>query len=378
MIRVTHVITGLQLGGAELMLHRLVRSLDRERFECRVVSLTSDGPVGRLLAELDVEVHSLGGRRDVLDARVIPRMARDLERWRPNVVQTWMYHANLAGGVAARLRRIPVAWNLRQTPPDAAFTGRSTMLAVRAGTILSRVVPTRVVCCSAAVALAHRELGYPGHLLEVVPNGYDTDLLHPDPGARSDVRRELGIPPEAALVGLIARYHPQKGHADFLQAARQVDTSLRRVDFLLAGEGVTSDNSDLMRTVEQSELVDRAHLLGPRLDVARLTASLDVAVSASTFGEGFPNAIAEAMACSVPVVATSLAATRELGQDHVSTVPAGDSARLATAINSILARPPSQSSLARARRRIVDEYGMSRVAERYGSVYDGLARTCAA
>lgn len=378
MIRVTHVITGLELGGAELMLYRLVRALDRDRFQSRVVSLTTVGPVGSLLADIDVEVLAVGGRRGLPDPRVIPRMVSEFGRWRPSIVQTWLYHANVAGGLAARLRRIPTAWNLRQTPPEPGLTDRSTMLAVRAGSMLSGIVPDRIICCSAAVASAHRGVGYPADRLEVIPNGYDIEELHPDPPAREDVRRELGLPANAALVGLLARYHPQKGHSDFLRAAAQVDSTGRQVHFLLAGVGITQDNTELRAMVDRNGLVSRVHLLGPRLDVPRLTASLDVAVSASTFGEGFPNAVAEAMACAVPVVATSLAATRELAGNDVHTVAPGDPGLLAAAIDAVLRSPPSALRLAKTRRRIVEAYGMPSVARRYEAIYDQLAEPCAA
>src|SRR5579862_6740658 len=112
MIRVTHVITGLEIGGAELMLARLLHNQDRDRFEQDVVSLTTAGPVATMLHEDGIQVEALGGRRGAPDVRVVARVRAHLRRSQPNVVQTWLYHANIAGGIAARSLGVPVCWGV--------------------------------------------------------------------------------------------------------------------------------------------------------------------------------------------------------------------------------------------------------------------------
>lgn len=375
-MNVAHVITGLETGGAEVMLYRLLAATDRDRFRSSVVSLTGLGPVGDDVRRLGVPVRALAMRPGIPDPVAIARLARWLRRDRPDVVQTWMYHADLLGGVAAKAAgNVPVAWGLHNTDLAPGVAKRSTVATALACARLSPWLPAAIVCCTEATRRVHERLGYRADKMVVVPNGFDLDDFKPDAAARAAVRRELGLPPDAPLIGLLARFHPQKGHRFFLEAAALLAARRADVHFLLCGDGVTRDNAELAARVDAAGLSDRCHLLGRRRDTARLQASLDVATSASVAGEALSLALGEAMACAVPCAVTDVGDSALLVGDTGRVVPPGDAAALAAAWQGLLALSPvDRAGLGqRARERIAEHFALPRTVRRYECLYARLA-----
>ncbi|MEO0035230.1 MAG: hypothetical protein RLZZ501_1253, partial [Pseudomonadota bacterium] len=280
---IVHVITGLGTGGAEGMLARLAR---RSRaFRHVVVSLTGPGTIGPALRRDGVEVIALGLPPGPRALAGLPRLARLLRRLRPALVQTWLYHADLLGTLAAGLAGgLPVAWSLRCSDMDRARYGRLVGL-------LARLSPRpRLVIANAEAGRAwHRDQGYRPRAWAVIANGIDTDRFRPDPEARARWRAALGAGPETVLVGMVARVDPMKDHAGFLAAATAAAALRPEIALVVAGTGTETLPGPA------------AHRLGEVADVAGLYAALDIVVLASRFGEGFPNVVAEAMACGRPV-----------------------------------------------------------------------------
>ncbi len=371
-MKVVHVITGLGVGGAETALYKL---LSRWRGLAEVVSLTGTGPVGDRIAALGVPVEAVGMRPGVPDPLGFWRLMGRLRAARPDVVQTWMYHADLLGGLAARVAGgFPVVWGVRHTNLDPRFNKRTTLWTARACARLSRRVPERIVCCGEAVREAHARIGYAAEKMVVIPNGFDLDAFRPDPAARSAVRRELGLDGDAPLVGLVARFHPQKDHRTFVRAAALIRSRMSGVHFLLAGEGVTRGNEALAGWLGEEGLEGACHLLGRRDDVPRLLAALDVAVSSSV-GEGFPNAVGEAMACGVPCVVTDVGDSARIVGETGRVVPPGEPEALARACLDLLAAGTGvreRLGMA-ARRRIEEHFGLPAVVARYERLYEELA-----
>jgi glycosyltransferase involved in cell wall biosynthesis len=359
-MRVVHVITGLGAGGAETMLGRLVEAQRAE--VARVVSLTDVGPIGAKIQALGVPVAALGMRRGRPDPLALWRLVRLLSQDRPDVVQTWMYHADLLGGVAARILRIPVIWGVRHdrlSERDKALT----RLTRRACALLSRWIPEKVVFNSEAARRTHAAVGYATSKLVVVPNGFDLSRFRPDAEARRAVRIELGIPQDAPAVGMVARYHPHKDHATFTAMAASVRQRCPSASFVLCGDGVDWSNGELAERAARAGLQPAIHLLGRRDDVERILAAVDVACLSSRT-ESFPNAIAEAMACGVPCVATDCGDVREIVGEAGRVVPVGDPAALAAAVLEVLRIEPEarEAMGAAARSRVARSYSIQAVA----------------
>lgn len=374
---ITHLITGLNTGGAETMLYKLLSGMDREAFEPRVVSLTDVGPVGEKIRALGVPVHALGMRRGVPDPRGAWRLTRLLKKDRPHLVQTWMYHADLLGGLAARLAGgvIPVVWGIRHSNLDPEGNKRTTIWTTRACAWLSHRLPAKIVCCSEASRRVHTALGYAAEKMVVIPNGFDLTAFKPDPEVREEVRRELGIPADALLIGLVGRFDPQKDHRNFVAAAALMSAAYPEVHYLLCGDGVSWDNHELAGWIDEVGLRQRFHLLGRREDMPRLTAALDIA-SSSSYGEGFPNVIGEAMACGVPCVVTDVGDSAFIVGDTGMVVPPRNPEALAQAWKKLMEMgPEGRKKLGEAaRRRVLENFNLPDIVARYEGLYKEIVQ----
>lgn len=372
-MKITHVITGLGVGGAETMLWKLI-SHSSAAIKHRVISLTGEGPMAAKLRSIGVPVEparfSMG---PVLPVR-IAQLGRSLKASHPDIVQTWMYHSDLFGGLAARLAGIRrVAWNLRASHLDANMVGRRTMMVVKAAARASHFIPKRIICGSEASLKAHAQLGYDTERMTVIQNGFDLRAFKPDPSDRAEVRRELRIAGDAILIGLVARFDPLKGHRTFLEAAGTLRDRHPGVQFLLCGTDVTEDNRLLMEWIAAAGVRDRVHLLGYRGDVARINSSLDIATCVSTT-EGFPNVVGEAMAAGVPCVVTDVGDSALIVGTTGKVVLPEDALALAGALDELIRMGgEARSNLgALARLRVQQNFELGDVVRRYESLYQEL------
>ena len=365
------IITGTGVGGAETMLHKVLTRLSPE-FMPQVISMTPARELGDKLRALGVPVESLDMRAGVPNPVALIRLIRDLRRLKPDVVHTWMYHADLMGGIAARLARVPaLAWCIRHSNLAPADNNTQTLAVVRATAFLSHRVPDRILCCSEAARNIHVAFGYAPEKMVVIPNGFDLAQFKPDPNARLSVRAELGLSFDTALVGLIGRWHTQKNHEGFFAAAAALHLRRPEVHFLLAGHGIDVNNQTIQRSVAANGLAPVTHLLGPRDDIPRLMAALDVLAS-SSHGEAFPNVIGEAMACGVPCAVTDVGDSALIVGETGRVVKSGDMARLAVAMDLLLAPPPDERRALgeRARARVVEHFEIGNVVRQYEAFYE--------
>jgi glycosyltransferase involved in cell wall biosynthesis len=367
MATIVHLIIGLQTGGAELMLTRLVAHTDRARFRPVVVSMTDSGSLGPVIERAGVECVALGLRRGIPDPIGLWRLDRVLRRAQPDILQTWLYHADMLGLIVRQLMPVRhLLWNLRcsdmRLPPLNAALRR----------VLARfsAVPDAVIVNSQAGKRFHERIGYRPRRWEYVPNGFDTEALTPDPQARRRLRCELGVAEDAVVIGLPARYHPMKDHTTFFAAARILALARPEARFLLVGAGTERSNPVHAR----SGIADRLLPLGERGDMAAVYAALDIATLTSASGEGFPNVLGEAMACGVPCVATDIGdAAIVLGEAGL-VVPPRDPEALAAAWERLIAAgPQARRELGlTARAHIVRDHALEAVVGRYQALYDDI------
>lgn len=379
-MKVVHIITGLGLGGAETMLFKLLSQMDRDIFAPEVISLTDVGPVGERIREIGIPVHSVGFKSGMPTPGAYVRLTGLLGSLKPDVVQTWMYHADLLGGLAAKQKGIKaVAWNIRNSTLDRNTSKRSTILVMKMCARLSRRLPARIVCCSETAKQVHIAQGYTPEKFQIIPNGFDLAAFRPDASARVAVREELRLPQDTLLVGLVGRYNPQKDHASFVQAAARTARHHPNVHFLLCGEHVTLENGEVAAQIEATGLAARFHLLGRRTDIARLNAAFDVAASSSAYGEAFSNVLGEAMACGVPCVATDVGDAGLIIGETGRVVPPRSPDALAEGLLALLCMDADQRVALgqKARYRVQENFSLPLIAAHYQQLYQELA-PCAA
>lgn len=371
-MKVLHITTGLETGGAETLLFQLVAHTDWEHFHSSVLSLTDEGPMlGRKIRDAGVPLECLGFPRGLPHPGMIAKLARRIRQIRPDVVQTWMYHADLVTALAmAPLRRPPLLWGIHSASVDPSRLKRQTLWVIKTCARLSGTLPTQIVCCSEAARVSHIGFGYAADKMRVIANGVDTEQFAPRAEARDLLRGELKLPPETPLIGLIARLDPQKDHETFFRAAGRLRQTRPDVHFVLCGSGITADDAPLRAWTEAAGVTDRTHLLGLRSDVPTVTAALDIATCCST-SESFGLTLGEAMACGVPCVTTALDGPLALVGDLGRVVPVGDSEALSAAWQEMLCWTPNQREqwAGRARRRIEDEFSLQRMVQGYERLY---------
>jgi glycosyltransferase involved in cell wall biosynthesis len=376
LIGVTHIIAGLAPDGAERMLHRLVAGMDSSRFENEVISLTDLGPMTEKIEAAGIRVRALGMKRGSANPYHLLRLAAWLRKLPPQqVIQTWMYHADLVGGIAAKLAGCAaVVWNIRHSELHPGIDKRHTILTAKACAKLSRWLPRRIICCSDASKTFHARLGYAANRMEVIPNGFDLELLKPESDQRAAIRRELGIEPATPLIGYVARKHAVKDHRTFFEAAGLLHRQFPAVEFLLCGEGLVANDPELNEWAQAAGVQDLCHVLGRRDDVPRILNTLDIAASTST-SEAFPNTLAEAMACGIPCAVTDVGDSRAIIGQTGSVTPVKDPGAMARSWADLLAMEPNaRRHLGEAaRRRIEQNYGLTNVIRRYEELYTRVA-----
>lgn len=365
-VRDLHILTGLDVGGTETMLARYLSASSRAA-SAAVLALSGDGPMRARFEAAGVPVHVLGMRSGRPDAMSAWRFLRLIRALNPRVVAGWLAHGMLAASLAqVAIGRVTpgLVWNVRQALYDLSGERAHTRLVVRTLARLS-ARPDAIVYNSTASRAQHEALGFAGMAATVIANGVDCDRFRPDPAARAAVRAEFAVPTNAPLVGHVARLHLQKDHASLLRAFAAVRERHPEARLLLVG----GDDGPGGRGPFALGLEDQAAALGlgravifagPRDDVPRLCAAFDLAVNSSVT-EAFPNAVVEAMAAAVPVVATEVGDSPIVVGNTGRLVPAGAPDALAVALSDLLALGPEAWTRlgAAARKRALTHYGLA-------------------
>lgn len=367
--RIVHIIAGLDDGGAEAALYRLCKA--SPQIEHHVVSLMGPGKYGSLLDAAGVPVTCLGMPRGRVTLIGIRRLRRTLRNVRPDAVQTWMYHADMLGGIMARLMGIRnICWGIHNSVLVRGENTTTTIWIARLCARMSSFVPRTIVCCAEKSAEIHAQLGYDASIMRVIPNGYDLQQFRPDHVAGAALRSELGLG-DNQVVGFVARFDSQKDHDNLLRALAVLRARGQRPDCLLVGDGMDEANVALTSKIRELDLRGQVHLLGRRTDIPAIMNAIDIHILSSA-AEAFPNVLAEAMACGTPCVSTDVGDAAAIVGDMGWIVPARDPNRLGGAISDALhARggPGWAARCAAARDHIQRNYSVARMVRDYQSLW---------
>jgi glycosyltransferase involved in cell wall biosynthesis len=364
-LRVLHLITDLDRGGAETFLRRLVTWPDWPGVSHGIVSLMPGGAVAEEARAAGIAVDTLGVGGMAAVPRAVWRLRRLLRRQKPHVLMTWLYHADFVGTLAVAMAPgVKLVWNIRCADMDLSRYGVLTRALPRLLARLS-MLPDLILANSQAGRTVHAAYGYRPKRWVTLGNGFDTATFRPDDEKRRAVRSELGIDEGTPLVGLFARFDPMKDHATFLAAAAMLANRDPAPTFLLVGRGTTGAAFEALAGSHES-LRGRLIALGERDDVPALMTACDV-IACSSVSEGFPNTVGEAMACGVPCVSTDVGDAAVIIGDKGRLVAKSDPKALATAIGGILDSAPGERQRlgAAARRRIEENFAFGTVVENY-------------
>lgn len=345
-IRTHFVVTSLPVGGAELLLLNLIRELDRQAIAPEVVCLKSPGELGsEIRREVPLRANLLKSKWDIT---VLPRLARHFRRQQADAVITVGAGDKMFWGrLAARLAGVPVICSALHSTGWPDGVGRVNRM-------LSPITDGFIACAKHHAWHLVEIQGFPGHKVFRIPNGVDTQRFRPDSNSRVKLRRELGVPSDAPLVGIVAALRSEKNHIQFVEAARQVLRHCPETHFVIAGDGPERANIE----VQAAELgiVERVHMLGTRNDTPYILPGLDVFCLTSR-NEANPVSILEALACQVPVVSADVGSVHETvisDQTGILTVPLA-ACETANAITQLLQDRDRAGRYGREGRRLVQK-----------------------
>ncbi|MFT4059312.1 MAG: glycosyltransferase [Legionella sp.] len=371
--KVIHIITGLDVGGAEQMLKRLLLSDPESKAHVLIISLTGIGTIGKHLEASGYQVHGLEFRRLASLATNFFALMKLIRANKPATVQTWMYHADFFGGLAARMAGCHnVIWGIRNT--FVPLGSKQTYVLMRLCAMLSYVVPKKIICVAETAKNKHIAYGYQSKKMQVIPNGFDFASFDGDKIDKKRIRKELGLDDAAFVIGCVGRFHPDKGQDIFVMAVALLEKIHdKHIHFLLIGRDCDKKNEELTNRIDSFGLNSSFILLGERHDIPECLAAMDVFCMPSRT-EGFPNGLGEAMAMGLACVATHVGDTKLLTGDAAIIVPADDAMALAAGLTKVICMPEIERKALgqQAAARVREQFSIDNARERFYTVYQEL------
>lgn len=376
-MKILHIITGLNTGGAEMMLYKLLSKMNRDHFSPYVISLLDEGTIGEKIKALDIPVYCLNLKSLTSLPQALLKLVTIVKEINADLIQGWMYHGNLAAQFVKilTLKSIPVLWNIRQSLYSLSYEKKTTALIIQLGAKFS-FLPEEIIYNSQTATIHHEAIGYNTNKNTVIPNGFNTELFKPSLKDYWQFRQELNIDDDSILIGLIGRFHPMKDHENFFNAASILinKNNYQRIKFICCGKNVDWHNIELAEKIKELNLKDKTFLLGERQDIAKINSALDIATSSSSHNEGFPNVIGEAMSCEVPCVVTNVGDSGLIVGDTGKIVPPKDPEALAQAWQELIDLGQEKRKFLgkKARQRIVTHFSLNSVVNQYENLYTEL------
>jgi len=353
------------------MLYRLTVQLQSQGWTSRVICMNAGGLVADKLQEAGVQVIRLQitGFGSLVTGFI--RTIRLLRTWRPQVVHTWLYRADLFGGLAAKIAGSNcIIWSIRNSKLLVNRGWGRRMLPRMCG-IMSWVLPLKIISCAESAAKVHVvTFGYDSKRIVSIPNGYDPKRFSREAESGEKIRERFDIESDQIVLGVVGRYDTNKAYDVLMNAVWLLIEHYPRMKVLMVGAGMVEENAELMELVKKLGLRQSVVFAGICQDMSAIYSATDLLVSTSV-SEGFPNVIAEAMLCECAIVATDVGETREIVGPWGRVIPPRDPGACAFAIEQTLKEGGDvrKKQGAGARARIIDKYGIERVANRYAEAY---------
>lgn len=371
-MKVLHVITSLSDGGAEAILYRMCK-FDKSNTHT-VVSLMNEQKYVPMLKKIGINVYTLNFSSRRINFKGVLKLYRLINEIKPDAVQTWLDHADLVGGIIARLAGIRnIIWGVHHSELKRGESKLSTILISRVNALVSHFLPRKIIYCAKESRKAQEKNGYNKSKGIVVFNGYDCEGFIPNNNAASNFRSELAIKNDTFLIGHVGRNDPQKDLGNLIDAfsiLKKKDLNFRAS---IVGTGLDKENKELIKMIDENNLAMEVNLLGRRDDIEVVMNGIDLFVL-SSLSEAFPNVLNEAMLCGTPCVSTDVGDSRSIVGDTGWIVRPKNSTALADAITKAYYEKNSNSSSwmqkkSACRKRIVDNFSLEIMIKNYRRVW---------
>lgn len=373
MIKVAHISTGLETGGAEVQLMRLIAAMNHDEFEMMVISMDRDTYLADRIRELGVPVHSLCLRKKPY---ALWEGYQQLRQFNPDVIHGTMYQGGVFGTLCRRFlpKKPHVIWTVHEPLEHYDQEPLRKRLQLRLWGKMS-TSPECLMYVSHLNMEQHLAYGFNNQKAVVIPNGVDTSRFGPAREKGMAIRESLGIPDNCLVIGKTARYHRQKNHVGFLRSAAIIAAKYDHVRFMLVGTNVDENNETLTTLVSDLGLDGKVYMLGNREDIPEIVNAYDIATLTS-LGEAFPLTLGEAMVSAVPCVATDVGDNAYIIADTGYVVPVDDDQAMADSWEKIviLSDEARRELGQKARQRCLDNFTLEQQVKQHEDLYRTLYR----
>jgi glycosyltransferase involved in cell wall biosynthesis len=372
-MQVLHIITGLSDGGAEAVLYRLCQ-FEKEHNHI-VISLQNEDKYGPMLKELGVDVYTLNFLNGNIRFLGLVKLYKLIKKIQPDVIQTWMYHADFIGGVMGRLAGIRnIVWGVHHTTLVKGKSKRSTILIAKINSFISNFIPKKIIYCASKSREVQESIGFNKIKGEVIPNGYDIRSFTQNSFLGTAFRNELNILNKTFVIGHVGRYNPQKDHNTLLESFSILRQKKFDFSAVIVGTNLDENNHKLVSLLNENNITDCVYLLGKRADIPAVMNGIDLFVLSSAFGEAFPNVLNESMACGTPCVATDVGDSSAIIGMTGWITPIQDPLAIANSIIKAAEEKLVDSSLwlqrkDDCRKRIVENFSIEKMISKYKKVW---------
>ena len=372
-MKIVHIITGLGNGGAE---HTLFKICKYDKLNQHIViSFKGPGKYYLLLKNLGVKVYCLNA--NIFSIQKFFFLIKQLHSINPDIVQTWLIHADFVGGIAARLAGIKnIVWNIRYSNFELGKAKLATIIIIKILSKLSYLIPQFIIINSKRAKKIF-EKDYDKKKLKYISNGIDLSILKPNKIEKINFKKKNKVKKQIPLIGNVATYDPKKDHLNLIKALSIIRS--KNIDFFctLVGTNINQNNIELTSEIKRLGLTAYVKLLGQNDDIRQVMNGLDIYVQSSSYGEGFPNVVAEAMACGTPCVVTDVGDAGFIVGKNGWVVPPKDPTKLANAIKKAISEIGSNYWSKRrnkARSRIKENFNITKMIKCYNNLWIKVLR----
>lgn len=366
--KVLFISPGLDSGGAENILFNIVLKMKKDKII--LISLTNYGFYGNKLREKGYKIYALNMKKNISFLFKIFQLFKIISNNKPEIVHTWLYHANLIGGSLSRIIGIKkIIWSIHHDYEEPNFL---FALEMKILTILSYFLPQKIVFCSSSSKLNHINQGYKESSCIVIKNGVSLDIFKPNKKYRREIRSILKINNDCLLIGNIARYHPIKDHDNLLKALFLLKSYKVNFKCILIGIGLSKDNILLSQKIKSLDLNEDIILYGESFEIYKILNAFDIKVLSSR-KEAFPVSLLEAMAIQIPCISTNVGDAKEIIGNSGWTINICDPLSLALKLKEVSEKRYLLNEKSKlTRKRVKSKFSLEKMHLNYKKLYNNL------
>ena len=364
--KILFIAPDVNSGGAENILFNIVKTHNSK--DVFIISLTKLGYYGEKLKKEGYKLYALNMEKNIFIFLKVFKLLFLIIRLKPKIVHTWLYHANLIGGILAWFLGIKkIYWSIHH---DFEYSDLSTMIEMKILVLMSYFVPNKIIYCSEASKNNHIKNGYKKNCSILIGNGVSTSVYQPNTNYRKEFRDKFKISNDCFLIGNISRYHPIKDHDNLFNALRILSNYNINFKCVLVGKGLSRDNLELVNKINKNKIFDKVLLYGKTFEVNKIFNALDINILSSK-NEGFGMVLIEAMSCGIPCISTNVGDAENIIGNSGWIVESSKPIALAKCIIDIINKKgilKNKSII--ARKRVKDIYSLEKMILNYKKLYN--------